>query len=80
MATFTKHAMLVSSVLGGLVEDTMWCRCNLELTMTHAAKLARHHRKGQLAERVEELRDWRFQEHLDASTDLIPDFGLVCAS
>lgn len=47
--------------------------------MTNAAKLARHHRKGHLAERVEELRDWRFQEPVDDAdpADLVPDFGLV---
>lgn len=48
--------------------------------MTNAARLARHHRKGQLAERIEELRDWRFQEPDDAAAELAaPDFGLVRA-
>lgn len=35
--------------------------------MTNAARLARHHRKAQLADSVEYLRDWRFQELDDAA-------------
>jgi hypothetical protein len=60
-------------------EKGMLCRCNLELTMTNAAKLARHRRKGQLAERIEELRDWRFQEAPESDPVDALDLSEVCA-
>lgn len=41
------------------------CRCNNEITVVKAAKLAHHRRKSGLAERIEALREWRFAQPPD---------------